>query len=106
MRPDGCDLQKLTNSVEWEMSPIWSKDSQWILFEIMPSRYARIRADGSKWEQILADDLDMVDSTLSPVIDMDWHPVWVLLVGVGCFVLVWLSKIYPPKNWLAGMLTS
>jgi Tol biopolymer transport system component len=98
MRPDGGDLQNLTNSVEWEMSPIWSRDSQWISFEIMQSRYARIRSDGSEWDQILLDDLDGVDSTLAPVIDMDWHPVGVMLVGMACLIVVLLPKISPLTN--------
>jgi Tol biopolymer transport system component len=86
IRPDGGDLQPITNGTGTVLTFLWSPDSQWIVFDVRdgsePEIY-RIRADGSAIEALAVGGSPI----FAPVVGLDWRPLWVIIVAAGVIIL-------------------
>jgi TolB protein len=89
IRPDGSDLQNLTNSPYHQIDPLWSPDGQWIYF-LQRSGPAntlnlyRMRSDGTEMRPVTSvagnitglywsPDQKWILYTLEPVLVREWH---------------------------------
>lgn len=88
IRPDGTDLQRLTDTPKTERRPSWSQDGQWLAFTSGNAigYIERIRIDGSEHLSLPNGSripIDFGSLAWSPVIDLEWSPLWALLSSLG-----------------------
>ncbi|MEM8906573.1 MAG: DUF5050 domain-containing protein [Bacteroidota bacterium] len=69
VRPDGTDIQQLTNSPDNEVSPKWSADGQWIYYAVRRNNIGqiyRMKADGSDSQRLSNSGINELDPAISP----------------------------------------
>jgi hypothetical protein len=94
VRPDGSDLQRLTDTPTQIGDLQWSPDEMWLLFTIIEEAYVgiiRLHPDGSGLERMTVPALYASNPHYAPVAGLDWRPAWltVAAVGMGLASLVW-----------------
>ncbi len=95
MRPDGSDVQQLTENTRFDGKPSWSADGQWIAFvsERDGNREIyKMQADGSDVERLTHDVAFDDAPNWSPIVDMQWSGRKIGMMGgivfCGGFLLI------------------
>lgn len=74
LRPDGSQLEQLTNQPAFDSSPTWSPDSQWLIYSTADfngrQRLLRMLADGTNVSEIATDVIGPNTPSWSP--DGEW----------------------------------
>jgi TolB protein len=85
IRPDGTNLQSLSQRVAFVQNLQWSSDSQWLLFgatvdgdEII----YRLRADDSSLQDLAPGPGDDLMPQYAPVSGLGWRPFWLMTIAV------------------------
>ena len=92
IRPDGGNLQRLTQEPGNVTAFEWSPDGQWLLFDAAFGQgygIHRLRADGSSLEWLAAG----VQPHYVSLSGTAWHPVWLITVAVGLMLLQLTGKL-------------
>jgi TolB protein len=89
VRPDGSQLQRLTEDAGLQFNLQWSPDSEWLLFSANyddRSNIFRLHADGSGMENITPQPGNDFFPEYAPVAGLDWRPIWLMIAAAGMFV--------------------
>jgi len=92
MRPDGRDLQQLTDEPNNYYNLRWSPDGDWLLYVRLMERIddiLRIRADGSK-TQLLATGFS---PRYAPESGRVWHPFLGIIAAAGLIILSFMGRL-------------
>jgi Tol biopolymer transport system component len=85
IRPDGSDLEHLSDAIEGPFDLHWSPNGEWLLLGIGSygdSTIARLRADGTSME-ILGPGFS---PQYAPLSGLDWRPFWLMSVAALMFL--------------------
>lgn len=97
MRPDGSDLQRLTQHNYIDSGPIWSENSQVVTYVSNQDgnwNIYRMNADGSNVQQITRHAGQDLSPLYGPIIDLSGRHSGLMLVGIGLIVLTILRSKY------------
>ena len=94
VRPDGTNLQQLSDYVTGVSDLQWSSDGQWLLFAAndgLDSGIFRVRADGLRFEHLGVGD----SPQYAPVAGVNWRPLWLIIAAVGVFLVPSAKRCRP-----------
>jgi|GEM_PF-6159778 len=94
MRSTGDDVQLLAGTAQWELSPRYTPDGNWIEYEIVRDRFARVRADGSRWQLMPDDSFESIPRSRSPIINLpiNWGAIMLFCMVALSIQWGWLMK--------------
>lgn len=98
VRPDGTDLQQLTDSAEYEGFPMWSASSQWIAYSEINGKIHRMNADGSNKITLTDQSDNALFSAWSPLVDLPFNAIAQLIVGFAIMLLLGLIRPFTKMN--------
>ena len=87
VRPDGTDLQQLTNSADYEGFPSWSGGSKWIAYSELSGKIHRMDADGSNKITLTDQSDNALFSAWSPLIDLPFNAIAQIVLGCTIILL-------------------
>lgn len=112
MRPDGSEVMRLTSTYDSEFDPLWSTDGQWIAFGAKIQVENRlsirlVRADGRAGLTLPSISNRDELAGWSPVFDLPWRPVRLMLLGLTFLTLNFTSAFFlqNPLIHLANNIT-